>query len=94
MRKLIFAVVGLLMATGCAGQNKTKTDKDMNAIVIFFSHAGDNYSVGDIKVGNTKIVADYISVISVASDCTVYTFFFCRLHPLFCTKHNVVINNR
>jgi flavodoxin len=31
------------------------------SIVIFFSHAGDNYAVGNIKVGNTKIVADYIS---------------------------------
>ena len=30
----------------------------MNIIVIFFSHAGDNYSVGNIEVGNTKIVAD------------------------------------
>ena len=38
----------------------------MNAIVIFFSHAGDNYSVGDVKVGNTKIVADYISELTGA----------------------------
>ena len=30
------------------------------SIVIFFSHAGENYAVGNIKVGNTKIVADYI----------------------------------
>ena len=29
------------------------------ALVVFFSHAGENYSVGNIKVGNTKIVADY-----------------------------------
>ena len=73
MRKLIFAVVGLLMATGCAGQNKTKTDKDMNAIVIFFSHAGDNYSVGDVKVGNTKIVADYISELTGADKFEIKT---------------------
>ena len=31
------------------------------SIVIFFSHAGDNYSVGNVEVGNTKIVADYIT---------------------------------
>ena len=31
------------------------------ALVLFFSHAGENYSVGNIEVGNTKIVADYIS---------------------------------
>ena len=30
-------------------------------LVVFFSHAGENYSVGNIEVGNTKIVADYIS---------------------------------
>jgi flavodoxin len=34
--------------------------------VVFFSHAGDNYSVGNIEVGNTKIVADYISEITGA----------------------------
>ena len=32
----------------------------MKAIVIYFSHAGENYSVGDIKEGNTKLVADMI----------------------------------
>ena len=36
------------------------------SIVIFFSHAGDNYAVGNIEVGNTKIVADYISEIADA----------------------------
>ena len=61
MKKYIFAVMALLVAIGCAGQNKTKDTKDMKAIVIFFSHAGENYSVGNIEVGNTKIVADYIS---------------------------------
>ena len=38
----------------------------LQSIVIFFSHAGDNYSVGNIEVGNTKIVADYISEITGA----------------------------
>ena len=37
------------------------------SIVIFFSHAGDNYAVGDIEVGNTKIVADYISELTGAA---------------------------
>ena len=45
----------------------------MNAIVIFFSHAGDNYSVGDIKVGNTKIVADYISELTGADQFEIKT---------------------
>ena len=45
----------------------------MNAIVIFFSHAGDNYSVGNIEVGNTKIVANYISEIMGADQFEIVT---------------------
>ena len=30
---------------------KSKKSNAMNKIVIFFSHAGDNYSVGNIEVG-------------------------------------------
>ena len=45
----------------------------MNKIVIFFSHAGDNYSVGNIEVGNTKIVADYISEITDADQYEIVT---------------------
>ena len=61
MKKYIFAVMALLVALSCAGQNNTKDTKDMKALIIFFSHAGENYTVGNIEVGNTKIVADYIS---------------------------------
>ena len=43
------------------------------SIVIFFSHAGDNYSVGNIEVGNTKIVADYISEIMGADQYEIVT---------------------
>lgn len=32
----------------------------MKPIVIFFSHAGENYSVGVIQEGNTKLVTDII----------------------------------
>lgn len=53
----------LTSGTGC-GQNKNNM-KD-KALVIYFSHAGENYSVGNIEVGNTKIVADYISEITGA----------------------------
>ena len=53
----------LTAGTGC-GQNKNNM-KD-KALVIYFSHAGENYSVGNIEVGNTKIVADYISEITGA----------------------------
>ena len=43
------------------------------SIVIFFSHAGDNYSVGVIDTGNTKIVADYISEITGADQFEIVT---------------------
>ena len=29
-------------------------------LIVFFSHAGENYGVGNVKVGNTKLVADQI----------------------------------
>ncbi|MBP5317501.1 MAG: flavodoxin [Bacteroidales bacterium] len=45
----------------------------MKTLVIFFSHAGDNYSVGNIEVGNTKIVADYISEITGAKQFEIVT---------------------
>lgn len=77
IRRIFFAALAFLMATGCNGQpgggsgsrqdagaptgTEQSNNQAMNKIVIFFSHAGDNYSVGNIEVGNTKIVADYIS---------------------------------
>ena len=29
-------------------------------LIVFSSHAGENYGVGNVKVGNTKLVADQI----------------------------------
>ena len=43
------------------------------SIVIFFSHAGDNYAVGNIEVGNTKIVADYITELTGAAQYEIVT---------------------
>ena len=80
------AIAALLTATACSGKKSTpeiaetnseqpaqqvKTDK--KALVVFFSHAGDNYSVGNIKVGNTKIVADYISEFTGADQFEIVT---------------------
>ena len=42
-------------------------------LVVFFSHAGDNYAVGNVKVGNTKIVADYISAYTGADQFEIKT---------------------
>lgn len=33
---------------------------DGKVLIVFFSHAGENYAVGNVKVGNTKLVADEI----------------------------------
>lgn len=67
----------LLLATACSGQTgKDNTNKQQvmaKSIVIFFSHAGDNYSVGNIEVGNTKIVADYISNLTGAAQFEIVT---------------------
>ena len=88
MKRIITAILALLMATGCNAQNnnvetlratsmkndKSQKQNNMNkSIVIFFSHAGDNYSVGNIEVGNTKIVADYISEIKGADQFEIVT---------------------
>lgn len=77
--KLILAsALCMLVSTACGGNSKkeiaaneqTTTNgktimaKDGRAIVVFFSHAGDNYAVGNIEVGNTKIVADYITEVT------------------------------
>ena len=78
MKRIITAVLVLLMVTGCNAQNKqeVKSSNKNNmskSIVIFFSHAGDNYSVGNIEIGNTKIVADYITEIKGADQFEIVT---------------------
>ena len=78
LKSIFIAAVGLFLATGCNSQNKQEVQpsnsKTMGkSIVIFFSHAGDNYSVGNIEVGNTKIVADYISEITGAAQYEIVT---------------------
>ena len=79
--KTLFLAFATLVATGCNGQNtqtntqaiKQSNNNTMKKIVIFFSHAGDNYSVGNIEVGNTKIVADHISKITGADQYEIVT---------------------
>jgi flavodoxin len=77
--KTIITAVLVLVMTSCNGQdnkqesNNQNNDKMSKSIVIFFSHAGDNYAVGNIEVGNTKIVADYISEIIGADQFEIVT---------------------
>lgn len=79
MNKILIAALALLLATSCNAQSTNtnaitqSNNNTMNKIVIFFSHAGDNYSVGNIEVGNTKIVADYISEITGADQYEIVT---------------------
>ena len=84
--KYMMAIAALLTATACNGkrtasdtqetsseQTAQQIDSKKKALVVFFSHAGDNYSVGNIKVGNTKIVADYISEFTGADQFEIVT---------------------
>ena len=78
IKSIITAALALIMATGCNAQNKQEVKSSnkntmSKSIVIFFSHAGDNYSVGNIEVGNTKIVADYITEIKGADRFEIVT---------------------
>lgn len=47
---------------------QTPAKKDGKMLIVFFSHAGENYSVGNIKVGNTKLVADEIQKVTGADE--------------------------
>ena len=89
IKNILVAVFAVVFATGCNGQNnnnaetrrgtslqneqKSNSGNMSKSIVIFFSHAGDNYSVGVIDTGNTKIVADYISEITGADQFEIVT---------------------
>lgn len=85
----MLAVAALLVSTACSGSKKGKADANKTAmaqrkgasvgkedgrlLVVFFSHAGDNYAVGNVKLGNTKIVADYISELTGADQFEIRT---------------------
>ncbi len=75
IKNIIIATLALLIPTACSGQAKQENNMETTgkALVVFFSHAGDNYSVGNIEVGNTKIVADYISEIKGADQFEIVT---------------------
>lgn len=69
IKSCLAAIVALLTMSCTASanqstmnnQDETSMDNKGKTLVVFFSHAGENYSVGNIEVGNTKVVADYIS---------------------------------
>ncbi len=62
---MAFALCAMFHLTSCAqSANNKNSDKDMNSkkvLVAFFSRAGENYSVGNVKTGNTQVVAQMIA---------------------------------
>lgn len=64
-KTILTAITALLVSLLCSGGVKKESvmENKGKTLVVFFSHAGDNYAVGNIEVGNTKIVADYIKEI-------------------------------
>ena len=68
IKSFALLVAGLLMSVSCSGNGATKEKKVMEkkakVLIVFFSHAGENYAVGNIKVGNTKLVADEIQKVT------------------------------
>ena len=75
IKNIIIAALALLIPTACSGQAKQEKVMETTGktLVVFFSHAGDNYAVGNIEVGNTKIVADYISELTGADQFEIVT---------------------
>lgn len=59
------AVAMSIGSTACAQQqNEVRSTTDNNeskVLVVYFSHTGENYAVGDISEGNTAIIAKMIA---------------------------------
>ena len=58
-RKMILMLMGILLSVSCSGEQEKEVENNqmMNnskVLIVFFSHAGENFSVGNVKVGNTK----------------------------------------
>lgn len=73
--KPLMLVSTLCASLACNGTNQDTTQPSNSSdpaalssksLIVFFSHAGENYSVGVVKEGNTKIVADYIQELTHA----------------------------
>ena len=68
IKSFALLIAGLLISVSCSGNGTTKEkevmEKKAKVLIVFFSHAGENYNVGNIKVGNTKLVADEIQKVT------------------------------
>ena len=56
-------LIGIIPFTSCARNNKGKEQNMDNKkkLVVYFSRTGENYDVGNIKKGNTHIIAAMIA---------------------------------
>ena len=73
IKSIITAAIALLVSTACTGGSKQEKvmDKDSKAIVVFFSHAGDNYAVGNIDTELTG--AEQFEIVTHKYDGMAYT---------------------
>lgn len=59
------AVAMSICSTACAQQQNeagsTTDNNESKILVVYFSHTGENYAVGDISEGNTAIIAKMIA---------------------------------
>lgn len=68
IKSIVLLLMGLIVSTSCNGNTSKKEENNMEkkekVLIVFFSHAGENYGVGNVKVGNTKLVADEIQKVT------------------------------
>lgn len=68
IKDIVLLLMGLIVSISCSGNTSKKEENNMKkkgkVLIVFFSHAGENYGVGNIKVGNTKLVADEIQKVT------------------------------
>ena len=59
--KNLMALAAFCPLAGLAESASKEARKGTRSMVIYFSHAGENYGVGNVKVGNTAVVAGMIA---------------------------------
>ncbi len=68
IKDIVLLLMGLIVSISCSGNTSKKEENNMEkkgkVLIVFFSHTGENYGVGNIKVGNTKLVADEIQKVT------------------------------
>ncbi len=85
LKYIVAASLCMMVSIACSGTKNSESGMNENAVdqastvaggkalVVFFSHAGENYSVGNVTVGNTRIVADYITELTGADQFEIVT---------------------